>query len=110
GPVFALSAAPTASAAPAAAATTDSASADDGQDDVSITLDEGTPGIEEKRTVTVRGLLANPTEKPIEQPWLDLELSTRTPDAGARSARPPGLRDDGTSTAPHGRRPRRPGS
>ena len=90
GPVFALSAAPTASAAPAAAATTDSASADDaqdaddGQDDVSITLDEVTPWIDEKGTLTVRGLISNPTEKPIEKPSLDLELSTRTLDSGSR--------------------------
>src|SRR5699024_9786483 len=78
GPVFALS------AAPAAAATTDSASADDGQDDVSITLDEVTPWIDEKGTLTGRGLISNPTEKPIEKPSLDLELSTRTLDSGSR--------------------------
>src|SRR5699024_6416370 len=78
GPVFALS------AAPAAAATTGSASADDGQDDVSITLDEVTPWIDAKGTLTVRGLISNPTEKPIEKPSLDLEMSTRTLDSGSR--------------------------
>ncbi|WP_209324436.1 DUF6049 family protein [Brevibacterium renqingii] len=77
GPVFAF---PVLSAAPAAASTTDGAA----DDDVTITLDEVTPWVDEEGTLTVRGHVSNTTKKPIENPSLRLEMSTRTLDSESR--------------------------
>jgi hypothetical protein len=76
GPAFALS---PFTAAPAAAATQK-----DKADKASITLDEVTPWVDEKGTLTVRGIVTNPTQKAIEKPSLSLQMSTRKLDSESR--------------------------
>ncbi|WP_228278264.1 DUF6049 family protein [Brevibacterium limosum] len=75
GPVFAY---PLLTAAPAAAST------DADKDEVSITLDEVTPWIDDKGTLTVRGKISNTTKKAIEKPSLSLQMSTRKLDSESR--------------------------
>ena len=73
GPVFAL---PLLSASPAAAdtqGTTEAQTSDTQADKPTITLDEVTPWVDEKGTLTVRGIVANPTDKAIEKPTLSLQ-------------------------------------
>ncbi|WP_245940460.1 MULTISPECIES: DUF6049 family protein [Brevibacterium] len=69
--------------ASAAQASPGAAAPNPGQD-VSITLDEVTPWVDDKGTVTVRGLIANPTSEAIVAPDLDLKISTRSLDAEHR--------------------------
>ncbi|MGO3066574.1 MAG: DUF6049 family protein [Brevibacterium linens] len=76
GPVFAYS---LISAAPAAAST--EASIDANKDEVSITLDEVTPWVDDKGTLTVRGKISNTTKKAVEKPSLSLQMSTRKLDS-----------------------------
>lgn len=76
GPVFAYS---LISAAPAAAST--EASIDANKDEVSITLDEMTPWVDDKGTLTVRGKISNTTKKAVEKPSLSLQMSTRKLDS-----------------------------
>lgn len=76
GPVFAYS---LISAAPAAAST--EASTDANKDEVSITLDEMTPWVDDKGTLTVRGKISNTTTKAVEKPSLSLQMSTRKLDS-----------------------------
>jgi hypothetical protein len=51
---------------------------------VTVTLDEITPWVDEKGTLTVRGLVSNGTKKAIEKPTLGLEMSTRNLDSETR--------------------------
>jgi hypothetical protein len=51
---------------------------------VSVRIDEVTPWVDEKGTLTVRGLVSNGTKKAIEKPSLGLEMSTRTLDSESR--------------------------
>ncbi|WP_426936904.1 DUF6049 family protein [Brevibacterium sp. LE-L] len=84
GPVFAL---PLLSASPAAAdtqGTTEAQTSDTQADKPTITLDEVTPWVDEKGTLTVRGIVANPTDKAIEKPTLSLQMSTRKLDSESR--------------------------
>ncbi|MGO1908025.1 MAG: DUF6049 family protein [Brevibacterium linens] len=76
GPVFAYS---LITAAPAAAST--EASTDANKDEVSITLDEVTPWVDDKGTLTVRGKISNTTKKAVEKPSLSLQMSTRKLDS-----------------------------
>ncbi|SMX83861.1 DUF6049 family protein [Brevibacterium linens] len=76
GPVFAYS---LITAAPAAAST--EASTDANKDEVSITLDEVTPWVDDKGTLTVRGKISNTTTKAVEKPSLSLQMSTRKLDS-----------------------------
>lgn len=50
--------------------------------DVSITLDEVTPWVDEKGTLKVRGTITNPTDKAISDPDLHLAMSTQKLDSG----------------------------
>ncbi|WP_025779587.1 DUF6049 family protein [Brevibacterium sp. VCM10] len=72
GPVFAYS---LITAAPAAAST------EANKDEVSITLDEVTPWVDDKGTLTVRGKISNTTKKAVEKPSLSLQMSTRKLDS-----------------------------
>ena len=76
GPVFAYS---LITAAPAAAST--EANADGNKDEVSITLDEVTPWVDDNGTLTVRGKISNTTKKAVEKPSLSLQMSTRKLDS-----------------------------
>lgn len=53
---------------------------------ITITLDEVTPWVDEKGTLKVRGLIANSSDQPIENPTLTLGISTRDLDAETRIA------------------------
>lgn len=53
-------------------------------DDVSITLDEVTPWVDEKGSLTVRGMITNSTDQAISDPELHLAMSTDKLDAGRR--------------------------
>ncbi|MGO2942060.1 MAG: DUF6049 family protein [Brevibacterium aurantiacum] len=65
---------------PARAATnTDSSDAE-----VSITLDEVTPWVNEKGTLTVRGTITNPTDQAISDPNLALAMSTQKLNSGRK--------------------------
>lgn len=83
GPVFAY---PLLDAAPAAASTDANTDADTDakKDEVSITLDEVTPWIDDKGTLTVRGTISNTTKKAVEKPSLSLQMSTRKLDSESR--------------------------
>ena len=74
GSVFAY---PLMNAAPAAASTNASNNTDPNKDEVSITLAEVTPWIDDKGTLTVRGTISNTTKKAVEKPNLSLQMSTR---------------------------------
>lgn len=76
GPVFAYS---LITATPAAAST--EASTDANKDEVSITLDEVTPWVDDKGTLTVRGTISNTTREAVEKPSLSLQMSTRKLDS-----------------------------
>ncbi|SMX88214.1 hypothetical protein BI49514_02119 [Brevibacterium iodinum ATCC 49514] len=83
GPVFAY---PLLDAAPAAASTDANTDADTDakKDEVTITLDEVTPWIDDKGTLTVRGTVSNTTKKAVEKPSLSLQMSTRKLDSESR--------------------------
>ncbi|WP_241896938.1 DUF6049 family protein, partial [Brevibacterium epidermidis] len=81
GSVFAY---PLMNAAPAAASTNASKNTDANKDEVSITLDEVTPWIDDEGTLTVRGKISNTTKKAVEKPNLSLQMSTRKLDSESR--------------------------
>ena len=87
GSVFAY---PLMNAAPAAASTNASNNTDPNKDsdadkdEVSITLDEVTPWIDDEGTLTVRGTISNTTKKAVEKPNLSLQMSTRKLDSESR--------------------------
>ncbi len=81
GSVFAY---PLLTAAPAAASTDANKDSDADKDEVSITLDEVTPWIDDKGTLTVRGTISNTTKKAVEKPNLSLQMSTRKLDSESR--------------------------
>ena len=81
GSVFAY---PLLDAAPAAASTDANKDSDANKNEVSITLDEVTPWIDDKGTLTVRGTISNTTKKAVEKPSLSLQMSTRKLDSESR--------------------------
>ncbi|WP_350270038.1 DUF6049 family protein [Brevibacterium sp. CBA3109] len=73
---------------PAAGSTAADGTSPDGstpsESDVSITLDEVTPWVDEKGTLTVRGMITNSTDQVISNPDLSLAMSTQKLDSGRK--------------------------